>query len=195
MSKEGRVDLEARREFEDLLRPHMDALLGYSVRMCRDRAEAEDLLQESVLRAFRGFHGFQSGTNFKAWMFRIVTNTFISKTRKDARAPRVVDLEAVQDPQAQVSHELEDASTDWERVYRDSVEDDVKHALDELPEEFRAPLLLSSLGGLRYQEIADTLGVPIGTVMSRLFRARQRLRRSLRDYAERHGISVAKAEG
>ena len=178
-------------EFEELLTPQFDRLFGFALRMTQSRADAEDLLQESIYRAFRGFSGFRRGTNFKAWMFRIVTNCFISSKRSAKRAPLLVeDLDQVPDAGQAASDELFDASTDWNNVYGSVVEDDVKLALDELPEEFRAPLLLSSLGGLRYKEIAEVLSVPIGTVMSRLFRARQRLRRGLRDYAEERGLRV-----
>jgi RNA polymerase sigma-70 factor (ECF subfamily) len=179
-------------EFEELLAPHWDKLFGYSLRMTQRRAEAEDLLQESVYRAFRSFGSFRRGTNFKAWMFRIVTNCFISRKRSEKRAPVLMELDgAAAAPAADALHEeLGDAGTDWERVYGELVDDDVKRALDELPEEFRAPLLLSGLGDLRYKEIADVLEVPIGTVMSRLFRARQRLRRALRGYAQERGILV-----
>jgi RNA polymerase sigma-70 factor (ECF subfamily) len=180
------------REFEELLAPQLDSLFGFSLRMTRSRVDAEDLLQESIYRAFRSFAGFRRGTNFKAWMFRIVTNCFISRKRREKRAPVLMDLESVRGPDVAVQQELQDGDTDWNRVYGDLVEDDVKRALDELPAEFRAPLLLSSMGGLRYKEIAAALEVPIGTVMSRLFRARQRLRRALRAYAVERGIPVEK---
>lgn len=190
-----------RAEFEELVLPHLDLLLGFALRLTRHRADAEDLLQDALYRAFRGLGGFERGTNFKAWMFRILTNAFISRRRSEARAPLLMDIDAAADagheqsegdggPDVALITELEDAATDWKRVYAEHVEDDVKRALDELPAEFRVPLLLSGLGGLRYQEIADVLNIPIGTVMSRLFRARQRLRRSLRDYALQRGISV-----
>lgn len=190
-----------RAEFEELVLPHLDLLLGFALRLTRHRADAEDLLQDALYRAFRGLGGFERGTNFKAWMFRILTNAFISRRRSEARAPLLMDIDAAGDageerpaddaPDVALMTELEDAATDWKRVYAEHVEDDVKGALDELPTEFRVPLLLSGLGGLRYQEIADVLNIPIGTVMSRLFRARQRLRRSLRDYAVQRGIPVA----
>lgn len=197
-------DAARQAEFEELLLPHLDLLFGFALRLTQHRADAEDLLQESMYRAYRGLDGFERGTNFKAWMFRILTNTFISRRRSDARAPQLVDIDAVDPGQrdlgdaasadAALHDELLDATTDWAKVYADHVEDDVKRALDELPLEFRVPLLLSGLGGLRYQEIADVLSIPIGTVMSRLFRARQRLRRSLRDYAAARGISVSLEE-
>lgn len=189
-------------EFEELVSPHLDLLQGFALRLTRHRADAEDLLQDALYRAYRGLDGFERGTNFKAWMFRILTNAFISRRRSEARAPLLIDVDAVDQgderlgPSNEVAleRELLDATTDWKRVYAEHVEDDVKRALDDLPLEFRVPLLLSGLGGLRYQEIADVLRIPIGTVMSRLFRARQRLRRALRDYAAARGISVALEE-
>jgi RNA polymerase sigma-70 factor (ECF subfamily) len=186
-----------REEFEELVAPLFDLVFGFALRMTRNRADAEDLVQESLYRAFRGLAGFERGTNFKAWIFRIVTNTFISRKRSAARAPALLDIEGVAAAEAEpassaaLEDELIDASTDWRRVYAEHVEDDVKRAIDDLPEEFRIPLLLSGLGGLRYQEIADAIHVPIGTVMSRLFRARQRLKRALRVYAAGRGIDVA----
>ncbi len=191
----ARGDATKRAEFEELLTPHLDALFGYALRMAGgDRDQAEDLLQESIYLAFRSFAGFRRGTNFKAWMYRIVTNTLISRKRRETRAPALGwDLDALSADEA-LSEELGDGDTDWGRVYGEVVEDEVKRALDDLPEEFRVPLLLSSLAGLRYKEIAEALTIPIGTVMSRLFRARQRLRRDLRDYARERGIDVTREE-
>ena len=184
-----------RDEFEALLGPHFDALFGYALRLTRDRNDAEDLMQESVFRALRGFGGFRAGTNFKAWMFRITTNTFVSGKRRERRAPALVDELDVAAPASEALEvELRDAATDWATVFSETVEDELKQAVDELPEEFRLPLLLSSLGDLRYKEIAEALSVPIGTVMSRLFRARQRLRHSLRGYAVARGVAVDEEE-
>lgn len=179
---------DPQQEFEELVGPHLDALFGFALRMTRDRDAAEDLLQETLLRAYRGLAGFTRGTHFKAWTFRIMSNSFISTKRRDRRRPSLCDIDAVDEPSEAAVAELEDAETDWDEVYARHVEDDVKQALDDLPDEFRAPLLLSSLGGLSYKEIADALEVPVGTVMSRLFRARQRLRRALRDFARERGI-------
>ena len=190
-----------REEFEELLAPHLDLLFGFAVRLTQERARAEDLLQESIYRAWRARSSFRRGTNFKAWMFRIVTNTFISSRRTAARSPLVVDIDAVGEPAhpaRAVEEELLRESTDWERVYAGTVGDEVKRALDDLPEEFRTPLLLSALGELRYKEISELLRIPIGTVMSRLFRARARLKESLRQFAEERGIRAqdpARGEG
>lgn len=184
------VSRERRAEFEELLTPLLDPLLGYCLRMTRDRAAAEDLLQEGIYRALRAFDSFQPGTHFKAWMFRIVTNAFISGKRREQRAPVAVDIDQVEDPAAAAVRELEADATDWERVLSEQVDDDVKRAIEELPEEFRAPLLLASLGGLPYKEIGAALEIPVGTVMSRLFRARQRLKHRLRDFARERRIPV-----
>lgn len=184
-------DDRARAEFEELLTPLLDALLGYALRMTGNRPDAEDLLQEAVFLAYRGFGSFRAGTNFKAWMFRIATNAFISSRRSAARAPLLSDeLECIAGPDQALHDELYDAETDWRSVLGDAIEDEVRTAIEELPEEFRVPLLLSCLGDMRYKEIAETLGIPVGTVMSRLFRARQRLRRGLRDYAAGRGIAL-----
>jgi len=186
-----RPDDRARAEFEGLLAPLLDALLGYSLRLTGNRPDAEDLLQEAVFLAYRGFGSFRAGTNFKAWMFRIATNAFISSRRSAARAPLLSEeLECIPSPAQAASEELFDAETDWRSVLGDAIEDEVRAAIEELPEEFRLPLLLSCLGDMRYKEIAETLGIPVGTVMSRLFRARQRLRRALRDYAAERGIAL-----
>jgi RNA polymerase sigma-70 factor (ECF subfamily) len=184
----------ARREFEALLEPHLDGLFGTALRLTRNRADAEDLLQETVLNAWKAIASFQRGTNFKAWIWKILTNAFISKKRSQAReAARTSELVDVADIAEVVKEESFEAA-DWEKLYPRLVDDDVKHALDELPEEFRAPLLLSSMGGLAYKEIAEVLAVPIGTVMSRLFRARERMRRSLKSRAEER-TSSPDAEG
>lgn len=181
------VDGALQREFQGLLDPLLDPLFGAALRLTRNRAEAEDVLQESVMKAWRSFDRFQRGTNFKAWMFKIVTNTFVSKKRSDAHAPRSTDLVDVHDV-AESLHEEAYEPEAWERVYPKLVDDDMKRALDELPTEFRAPFLLATLGGLSYKEMAEALDVPVGTIMSRIFRARARLRRSLKQYAEAHRL-------
>lgn len=182
----------SRREFEGLLEPLLDPLYGTALRLARSRPDAEDLVQESVMKAWRSFDRFEKGTNFKAWVFKILMNTFVSSRRSAARAPRPAQLvEEVPAPTP-----ARDASPEeWSRLYPALVDDDVKNALDALPEEFREPLLLSSLGELSYKEMASALEVPVGTIMSRLFRGRERLRALLKDYALGRGIRVATQEG
>ncbi len=183
------VLVEARREFETLIEPLLDALFATALRMTRSRADAEDVLQESVMRAWKSFDRFQKGTNFKAWVFKILTNTFISSKRSEKRSPRAAPMIDEGEVPAGSSEPVFEG-IEWDRVYPALVDDDVKLALDELPEEYRLPLLLSSMGELSYKEMAATLDVPIGTIMSRLFRGRARVREALRAYAERRGIRM-----
>jgi RNA polymerase sigma-70 factor (ECF subfamily) len=188
------VLVEAHRDFETLVAPLLDSLFATALRLTRIRADAEDVLQESVMKAWKSFDRFQKDTNFKAWVFQILKNTFISRKRSDKRNPPPV---ALADEGAVPSHPGEPAfdGVEWDRVYPALVDDDVKTALDELPDEYRLPLLLSSMGELSYKEMAAVLEVPIGTIMSRLFRGRTRLRETLRGYAEQRGIRVTDAPG
>ena len=183
------VLVEAHREFETLIEPLLDTLFGTALRLTRSRADAEDVLQESVMKAWKSFDRFEKGTNFKAWVFTILTNTFISSKRSEKRSPRAASIADDGDVEG-APPEPAYVAADWDRVYPLLVDDDVKQALDDLPDEYRLPLLLSSMGELSYKEMAAVLGVPIGTIMSRLFRGRTRVREALRAYAERRGIRI-----
>lgn len=160
----------ARAGFEALLEHQLDALFGYAVRMTRNRQEAEDVLQEAVLRALTAWRSFQPGTNFKAWLFTVVTNAYISKYRRRMRDP-VRAVEILPEDGA------EDAALD--AVYAPLLTDEVELALRDLPEAFRGAVLLVDLEGLSYRDTAASLGVPVGTVMSRLSRGRAMLRNRL----------------
>jgi RNA polymerase sigma-70 factor, ECF subfamily len=191
------VEDARRNEFEALVGPVLDPLFATALRLTRSRPDAEDVIQESVMKAWKSFDRFQRDTNFRAWIFKILTNTFISNKRTDKRSPRptqLADESLITSPSNEVSFE----ASDWERVYPALVDDDVKRALDELPDDYRLPVLLTSMGELSYKEMAAALDVPIGTIMSRLFRGRARLREALRGYAEARGIPVrddARGEG
>jgi RNA polymerase sigma-70 factor, ECF subfamily len=168
-------------EFEALLAPHMGLVYGFALKLTGNAPDADDIVQESLYRALRGLDGFQRGTNFRAWMLRIVTNTFLQRCEKEGRRlARPIDERAVPDvhePDSGV--ELQALFAFGWDAFADRLHEGLKHALEALPDEFRVPLLLSSLAGLSHQEIASALHVPVGTVMSRLFRARQRLKESL----------------
>ena len=179
---------DPREEFEALLAPHVDALFGFALHMTYDREDAKDLLQEALYYAYRGLDSFERGSHFKAWVFRIMSNAFISRKRQERRRPEVLGMDLTEEAADAAVAELEDAETDWEAVFDRHLDDDVKRALEELPAKFRAPLLLNSLGELSYKEVGRSLGLPVGTVMSRIYRARQRLRRALRGYAHERGI-------
>ena len=172
--------------------PFMSALYTAALRMTGRRADAEDLVQETYLRAFRGFEGFTEGTNLRAWLYRILTNTYINQYRAKQRRPDESDLDEVEDlylyrriggiEQAIASRSAEDELMD---LFTD---DEVKAALDALPEGFRLAVYLADVEGFSYKEIAEILDVPIGTVMSRLHRGRKSMQKRLYDLAAARGL-------
>jgi RNA polymerase sigma-70 factor (ECF subfamily) len=173
-------------------------LYSADMRMTRNPADAEDLVQETFLKAYRAYHTFEEGTNLKAWLYRILTNTYINKYRKDSRRPSEVDLGAVEDlylyRNIGSEESAEAARSTEERVLDGLVESDIKKAVEDLPENFRLPVLLADLAGFSYKEIADILDIPIGTVMSRLHRGRKAMEKSLWDYAVKRGLVPEGAE-
>jgi RNA polymerase sigma-70 factor, ECF subfamily len=170
----------------------MDSLYAGALRMTRNPADAEDLVQETYLKAYRGFGGFQEGTNLKAWLFRILTNTYINRYRQQKRRPEETDLDDVEDfylyrrlggiDEARISKSAEDTLLE---LFTD---DEVKDALESLPETFRMAVLLADVEGFAYKEIAEILDIPIGTVMSRLHRGRKALQKALYDFAVDRGL-------
>ena len=180
---------EDRERFEELVGEHLDGLFGAALRMTRNRTRAEDLLQETFLRAWRSFHTFKLGTNVRAWLYRILMNAYIDGYRKSEREPEIVDQEDVDEFYLYSKvHESDDfrRAGNPEEVLLDSLMDaDVKGALDGLPEAFRNVVVLADIEGFSYKEIAEILGIPIGTVMSRLHRGRRQLQVKLWDYARR----------
>jgi len=168
----------------------LHSLYGAALRMTRNPADAEDLVQETYLRAFRGFAGFQEGTNLKAWLYRILTNSFINTYRKKQREPQTVegpdDLDEWYLFDRLGARNVEGSA---EEEVLDRIPDaDVKAALESLPENFRLPVLLADVEGFSYKEIAEIMGVPIGTVMSRLHRGRKALEKRLWDVVRERGL-------
>jgi len=173
-------------------------LYSAAMRMTRNPADAEDLVQETFLKAYRAYHTFEEGTNLKAWLYRILTNTYINKYRKDSRRPSEVDLGSVEDlylyRNIGSEESAEAARTTEDRVLDGLVEADIKKAVEDLPENFRLPVLLADLEGFSYKEISDILDIPIGTVMSRLHRGRKAMQKSLWEYAVKRGLVPEGAE-
>lgn len=177
-----------REEFEALALEHFDALYNTAMRLTRNPGEAQDLVQETFLKAYRFFHRFEPGTNIKAWLFTILRNTYINAYRKASRQQQQVDFDQVAPFYADPS-----ATSEWtnrgsvEEMLHHLVQDDVKRALEALPDEYRMVILLADLEDFAYKEIADIVGCPVGTVMSRLFRGRRLLRKSLAEFAKKSG--------
>ncbi len=179
-------------DFERDAMQYTRQLYSAAMRMTRNPSDAEDLVQETYLKAYRAYHTFQEGTNLKAWLYRILTNTYINKYRKDSRRPSEVDLGTVEDMylyrRLGSEESAEAARTTEDRVLDGMVESDVKQAVEELPENFRMPVLLADLEGFSYKEIAEILDIPIGTVMSRLHRGRKAMQKRLWEFAKQRGL-------
>ena len=182
-----------RSTFTEQASPHFDGLYAAAMRMTRNPSDAEDLVQETLIRAYRGFEGFSDGTNLRAWLYRILTNTFINSYRAKQRRPEQTELDESEDlylyrrlgglEAAKMGRSAEDEMMDL------FSETEVKDAIEALPESFRMCVLLADVEGFAYKEIAEMLDIPIGTVMSRLHRGRKSLQRTLYTFAVDRGLT------
>jgi RNA polymerase sigma-70 factor (ECF subfamily) len=182
----------AREDFTNDAMQYAPQLFATALRMTRNRADAEDLVQETFLKGWRAFDSYQQGTNLRAWLFRIMTNTFINKYNSQQRRPQETELDDVEElflfrrmgafDQSKMNQSAEDQMLE---LFTD---DEVKNAIESLPETFRIPVLLSDVEGFSYKEIAEMIEVPIGTVMSRLHRGRKAMQKMLYEYAKERGL-------
>ena len=186
-------------DFADQAMQYAPQLYSSALRMTRNRADAEDLVQETFLKGFRSFDSFTDGTNLRAWLFRIMTNTYINKYRAKQRRPDETDLGEIEDLYLYKNlGTLQDSSigrSAEESLMELLPDDEVKAALENLPDNFRLPVILADVEGFAYKEIADMLDIPIGTVMSRLHRGRKAMQKALHDYALARGLVAAEPAG
>lgn len=174
-------------EFEKIALPHRNLLYNYALRLTGDYDDADDLLQETYLKAFRFFDKFEVGTNVKAWLYRIMKNSFINEYRRNVKEPEKVDYEDVQNFYENIKATEVKNEHYEEDVYSNMLDDKVHNALNSLPEDFKTVIILSDIEGYTYDEIADFVDIPVGTVRSRLHRARKMLYAQLSDYAKELG--------
>ena len=169
-----------------------DQLYAAALRYTKNPEDARDLVQDTYLKAFTSFHQFEEGTNLRAWLYRVLTTTFINTYRKDQRRPQVAQAELEDWQLAEAQSHTSDLGKSAEAEALENLPDnDIKRALQEIPEEFRMVVYLADVEGFSYKEIAEIVGIPTGTVMSRLSRGRKQLREKLADYAAELGYSVA----
>lgn len=185
------ADIDRKRaRFEQEAVPHMDALYNFALRMAVDGTEAEDLVQETYLKAFRFFDKFEEGTNCKAWLFRIMKNSYINRYRRSQKSPSTVDYGSVEEFYYTIRGAGVDSGDLQERLFDNLLDDEVTTAIERLPDEFRSVVILCDIEGFTYEEIAEFVDCPVGTVRSRLHRGRKLLRDALIEYAGARGYDT-----
>lgn len=186
---------QKQREFQSEALPHMGFLYNYALRMTYNSADAEDLVQETFLKAFRFWDSYEKGTNIRAWLFRIMKNAYINRYRKEKKEPETVEYDEIENFYNSVRETAVESSDLQETLYNNLFEDDVAQAIAELPEDFRTVVILCDIENLTYEEVAEFVDCPIGTVRSRLHRGRKLLRAKLLDYARKRGYVEEKSRG
>ncbi len=178
---------EKQRAFEGEALAHADLLYNFALRMTGNPADADDLVQETYLKAYRFWDKYEQGTNIRAWLFRILKNSYINRYRKESKEPDTVDYDEIKNFYTSIRDESTDANDLQEAVFGNLLDDDVSTAVSQLPEDFRTVVILCDIEGLTYEEIAQFVDCPLGTVRSRLHRGRKLLQVRLHDYARERG--------
>lgn len=187
MDESGRdVDLK-QKEFSQEILPHLDILYNFALRLTTDPIDAEDLVQDTIVKAFRFFNSYEKGTNAKAWLYRILKNSYINNYRRKSKRPQEVDFDDVAPFYESIRAERTNTSDLEQKMFDELMDDDITTALQTLPEDFRTVVMLCDVDGFTYEEIANMLDVPIGTIRSRLHRGRNLLKAQLMDYARKRG--------
>ncbi len=189
MAELTKKELKKQEDFNEEIIPHLDALYNFGLRLTSDPNDAEDLVQDTIVKAFRFFSSYEKGTNAKAWLFRILKNSYINNYRKKSKKPQQVDYDEVSTFYETIRAERTDTSDLEDKMFRELIDDELSNALDNIPEDFRTVVLLCDVEDFTYEEIANMLDVPIGTIRSRLHRGRNLLKAELMDYAAKRGFA------
>ncbi|CAN5188326.1 sigma-70 family RNA polymerase sigma factor [soil metagenome] len=187
MAELTKKEIRKQADFNEEIIPHLDALYNFGLRLTSDPNDAEDLVQDTIVKAYRFFSSYEKGTNAKAWLFRILKNSYINNYRKKSKKPQEVDYDEVATFYETIRAERTNTSDLEDTMYRNLIDDDITNALDQIPEDFRTVVLLCDVEDFTYEEIANMLDVPIGTIRSRLHRGRNLLKAQLLDYADNRG--------
>ncbi|MBI3585859.1 MAG: sigma-70 family RNA polymerase sigma factor [Ignavibacteriales bacterium] len=184
----SRTTRKKHNEFEQEALPHMDVLYNFALRTTGNEDDARDLLQETYLKAYRFWEKYEKGTNIRAWLFRIMKNSYINRYRKETKEPDKVDYDEIENFYNSIRAESTDPNDLQQKLFGNLLGDEVAKALESLPEDFRTVVILSDIEGLTYEEIAEFVECPIGTVRSRLHRGRKLLQVTLYEYAKSQGM-------
>lgn len=189
MAELTKQESKKQQDFNEEIIPHLDALYNFGLRLTADPNDAEDLVQDTIVKAYRFFSSYEKGTNAKAWLFRILKNSYINNYRRKSKKPQEVDYDEVATFYETIRAERTETSDLEDKMFRDLIDDDLSRALNSIPEDFRTVVLLCDVEDFTYEEIANMLDVPIGTIRSRLHRGRNLLKAQLMDYAEKRGYT------
>tara|TARA_R100001143_G_scaffold63588_2_gene72823 strand:- start:80535 stop:81110 length:576 start_codon:yes stop_codon:yes gene_type:complete len=190
MAELTKKEIKKQQDFNEEILPHLDALYNFGLRLTADPNDAEDLVQDTIVKAFRFFSSYEKGTNAKAWLFRILKNSYINNYRRKSKKPQEVDYDEVASFYESIRAERTNSSDLEDKMFRELIDDDLSNALDSIPEDFRTVVLLCDVEDFTYEEIANMLDVPIGTIRSRLHRGRNLLKAQLMEYATKRGYAA-----